>query len=155
MSAVLGKEKLNVCQDISLGHYTHEKSPLGAAAALAMIEWIEANHTIEKVNQLSKVFYKELKNLQKKYPLIGDVRVIGLMGALELVCNLESKEKNNDLAENILYDCLSNGLSFKVSQGNVLTLTPPLIITEEELKSAIKVLENSFEKLIGPGFTNY
>jgi 4-aminobutyrate aminotransferase len=71
------------------------------------------------------------------------------MGALELVCNLESKEKNNDLAENILYDCLSNGLSFKVSQGNVLTLTPPLIITEEELKSAIKVLENSFEKLIG------
>ena len=155
LSAVLGKEKLNVCQDISLGHYTHEKSPLGAAAALAMIEWIESNHTIEKVNQLSKVFYKELKNLQKKYPLIGDVRVIGLMGALELVCNLESKEKNNDLAENILYDCLSNGLSFKVSQGNVLTLTPPLIITEEELKSALKILENSFEKLIGPGFTNY
>ena len=42
-----------------------------------------------------------------------------------------------------MYDCLSNGLSFKVSNGNILTLTPPLTITDEEMAKAVNILTNS------------
>ena len=48
-----------------------------------------------------------------------------------------------------MYECLKNGLSFKVSKGNVLQLCPPLIITRDELKSALVILENALGKVFG------
>ena len=48
----------------------------------------------------------------------------------------------------ILYECLENGLSFKISQGNVLTLAPPLIITEEELDHAMDIVEKRDQKIL-------
>ena len=46
-------------------------------------------------------------------------------------------------AEQVMYDCLSKGLSFKVSNGNILTLTPPITITDEEMAEAINILYKS------------
>ena len=46
-----------------------------------------------------------------------------------------------------MYDCLSNGLSFKVSNGNILTLTPPLTITDEEMARAISTLKNAIQNI--------
>ena len=46
-----------------------------------------------------------------------------------------------------MYDCLSNGLSFKVSNGNILTLTPPLTITDEEMARAISILKNAIQNI--------
>ncbi len=52
-----------------------------------------------------------------------------------------------EVAEHVMYDCLSNGLSFKVSNGNVLTLTPPLNITDEEMARAISILKNAIQNI--------
>ena len=68
------------------------------------------------------------------------------MGAVELVKNRDTKEKAGELAEKIMYRCLDKGLSFKVSQGNVLTLMPPLIITEEELGYAVKLIDEALNE---------
>ncbi len=148
MSAVIVKDEYNVCQDISLGHYTHEKNPIGSAVALSMIEFIEENKILERVKVIEQILVSKANAMMGVYSLIGDVRCIGAMLAIELVENRDTKEKAYDKAEAILYDCLENGLSFKISQGNVLTLSPPLIITDEELYTALSIVENAIKKQI-------
>ncbi|MBS1655803.1 MAG: aminotransferase class III-fold pyridoxal phosphate-dependent enzyme, partial [Bacteroidetes bacterium] len=70
------------------------------------------------------------------------VRGIGLLWGIELRHH-ETGEKAITEAEKVLYRCLKNGLSFKVSQGNVLQLCPPLIITKEELVKAITIIDEA------------
>ncbi len=141
IAAIVARDSYNVAGDISLGHYTHEKNPLGSVAALAMLEFIESNHLLEKVKK-DELFVKEkLTALQEKYSLIGDVRGIGLLWGIELVKDRDTKERAVSEAEQVMYECLKNGLSFKVSQGNVIQLCPPLIIEREQLENAFNILE--------------
>lgn len=145
MAAIVAREKYNVAKSISLGHFTHEKSPLGCVAALAMLEFIEQNHILEKVQQDALFMREEIKKLELKYPLIGDVRGVGLLWGIELVKDKQTKEKAVKEAEVVMYECLKNGMSFKVSQGNVLQLSPPLTITREELTEALQIVANALE----------
>jgi 4-aminobutyrate aminotransferase len=143
MAAIVARESYNVAQNISLGHFTHEKNPLGCVAALAMLEFIEQNNILGKVEEDADFMRSALGALQQKYPLIGDVRGIGLLWGIELVKDRGTREKASEEAEAIMYECLKNGLSFKVSQGNVIQLSPPLIITREELTEALRILEEA------------
>jgi 4-aminobutyrate aminotransferase len=145
-AAIVTKDAYNIATDVSLGHFTHEKSPLGAAAALAMLEYLEQKHILEKVRE-DEIFVRDtLVEMQSKYPVIGSVRGIGLLWAIELLNNPETKEKAVDLAEKVLYECLENGLNFKVSGGNVIQLCPPLIISRTELKNALQIVELAIAK---------
>lgn len=123
-----------------MGHYTHEKSPLGCAAALATIEVIEQHNLLAKVQADSVYMRQRLNQMQQQFSLIGDVRGIGLLWGIELVTDRHTKQRAHDEAEAILYHCLRNGLSFKVSQGNVIQLSPPLIISRQELDKALDIL---------------
>jgi 4-aminobutyrate aminotransferase len=145
MAAIVARDSYNVAQSVSLGHFTHEKSPLGSVAALAMLDFIEQNGILDKVNADAEFMREELEKLKQKYPLIGEVRGIGLLWGVELVRNRETKEKAVQEAETVMYECLKNGLSFKVSQGNVVQLSPPLIITREQLTEALEILEKAIE----------
>lgn len=149
ISAVIAKEKYDVCGDISLGHYTHEKSPLGCAVGLALIEYIEKENLLDHVAALNKLLRTRTARLKKTCPAVGDTRLIGALLGIELVRDAVSKEKAVDEAEKILYYCLEQGLSFKISQGNVLTLAPPLIISEQELDRAMDIVETGIQKYCG------
>lgn len=144
MAAIVAKEELNKAGEISIGHFTHEKSPLGAVASLALINEIEINNILGNTIEKGEYFLNKLNKLKESNEIIGDVRGLGLLIGVEIVENRISKIPNNDAAEKIMYKCLSNGLSFKVSSGNVLTLMPPLTITYEELDNAYEILRNSF-----------
>lgn len=144
-AAMITRDRLNVAQDISLGHYTHEKSPLGSVAALASIQYIEQENLLQKVIDDGRWMEEQLYRLKNEFQAIGDVRGIGLLWGIELVKNRETKEKAPELAEKIMYDCLSQGLSFKVSQGNVIQLSPPLTISPDELQQAINILHKAFQ----------
>lgn len=87
-----------------------------------------------------------LNRLKKQFPLIGDIRGLGFLWGIELVKDQLTKEKATEEAEKILYDCMRNGLSFKVSQGNVLQLSPALTISHEELQTALSILMVVFDK---------
>ncbi len=145
-AAMVCREEFNVAQDISLGHFTHEKSPLGCAAAQATIDFIEKENILKKV-AIDELWMKtELKELQKKYPIIYKVRGLGLLWGLELHDPKSNKPAMIE-AEKMMYNCLHLGLSFKVSQGNVLQLSPALIISREELEKAIHILDEAFAML--------
>lgn len=147
IAAIIAREEYNIASHISLGHYTHEKSPLGAVAALGMLEFIESTNLLHKVREDELFVREQLHILELKHHWIGDVRGIGLLWAIELVKDRNSKEKAILEAERVMYYCLDLGLSFKVSQGNVLQLCPPLIITRSQLMDAFKIIDNALISL--------
>lgn len=148
MAAMLVDEKLDTAQDIALGHFTHEKSPLGSAAGLAAIQYIQDNQLLTHANKLGAYARERLNEMKRQFEIIGDVRGIGLLFGLELVLNRKTKEKAFDITEQIMYRCLEKGLSFKISQGNVITLAPPLIISMGELDLALNILERSIQEIV-------
>jgi 4-aminobutyrate aminotransferase len=148
MAAIVTKEEYNIAGDVALGHYTHEKSPLGAAAALAMIDYTIQQNLLEKVKEDEAFVRKELEAMKADFPLIGDIRGKGLLWAIELVKDPLTRERAVEEAEQVMYACLRNGLSFKVSQGNVLQLCPPLIITREEISAALLIIRQAIQSFL-------
>ncbi|MCS0179737.1 aspartate aminotransferase family protein [Vibrio alginolyticus] len=147
IAAMVTKDKYNTAEQISMGHYTHEKSPIGCAAALATMEAIEQDGLLDKAKADSQFMREKLLEMKAKYPVIGDVRGIGMLWGIELVTDHESKARAYDEAEAVLYQCLNNGVSFKVSQGNVIQLSPPLIITRAQLTEALAIFEEAIAKV--------
>ncbi|EJC6856832.1 aspartate aminotransferase family protein [Vibrio parahaemolyticus] len=147
IAAMVTKDKYNTAEQISMGHYTHEKSPIGCAAALATIEAIDQDGLLDKAKADSQFMREKLLEMKAKYPVIGDVRGIGMLWGIELVTDHENKARAYDEAEAVLYQCLNNGVSFKVSQGNVIQLSPPLIITREQLTEALAIFEEAIAKV--------
>jgi 4-aminobutyrate aminotransferase len=141
LAATIVREDLDVAAQRALGHYTHEKSPVGCAAALATIEFIETHQLIDHARDLGKYALDRLKEMQARHELIGDVRGLGLFMGVELVKNRDTRERAGDEAEAVMYAALSRGLSFKTTMGNILTLTPPLTITKKEMDKALDIVE--------------
>lgn len=110
-------------------------NPLACAAALASLDVITAEGFTSRVKEVGRYFLMRLKEL--KFPVIKDIRGIGLMLAVEL-------EKPG--AEVVL-DCMRQGVLINCTQQNVLRFIPPLIVTKKEIDLVIKVLSNSLEKL--------
>ncbi len=148
MAALLTSDKFNSAVEHSVGHFTHEKSPIGSAAALAVLQVIEDENLLEKTYQNGLIMKERLSKMQDRFEMIGDLRGIGLLWGVELVTDRITKTRANDHAERVLYHCLKNGLSFKVSQGNVINLCPSLIITESQLLQSLDILEKAFEEII-------
>ena len=138
MAALIAREKLDIVGDRALGHYTHEKSSVGCAAALATIDCLYEDGLIEKANTLGKHAMQRLMEMQSRLPLIHEVRGLGLYLGIELRCD---GKPANDEADTVLYHSLSRGLSYKVGGGCVLTLCPPMTITRDELNKALDIIE--------------
>ncbi|MFZ6041878.1 aspartate aminotransferase family protein [Vibrio natriegens] len=147
IAAMVTKDKYNTAEQISMGHYTHEKSPIGCAAALATMEVIEQESLLDKAKSDGQFMREKLLKMKAKYPVIGDVRGIGMLWGVELVTDHETKQRAFDEAEAVLYQCLNDGVSFKVSQGNVIQLSPPLVITREQLTQAMAIFEEAIAKV--------
>ncbi len=67
----------------------------------------------------------------------------GLLLGVELVTDRATREEANDAAEEVFYRCLEQGLSFKITMGNILTLSPPLTIEKTDLDRALDILDES------------
>lgn len=145
-AAVLVNKRYDVAEDISLGHYTHEKPAIGCAAICAAIEYIDENNLMDNCRDLSQFAMSRGKELMNKYNCIGDFRIQGLLISFEFVKDRITKEKDTDLSERILYSSLEEGLSFKVSSGNCITWHPPLVISKEELEFAFDIFEKAIIK---------
>ena len=145
LAAMLAREDLDVARDQSLGHYTHEKNPAACAAGLATLEVIEKEGLLEKTRIQGAAAMERLRKMKECHPLIGDARGIGLLMGLELVKDRKTRTPAHEETEEVMYQCLLRGLSFKVSQGNILTLTPALTIADHELDQAFEILEQSLE----------
>lgn len=138
MAALIAREALDVAGERALGHYTHEKSPAGCAAALATLEVIESERLLERAQKLGARSLERLRQMKRRLPAVADVRGVGLLLGIELA--------EAALAEEAMYRCLARGLSFKVGQGKVIVLAPPLVIAEGDLDAALQILEEGIRE---------
>lgn len=143
LAALIVREDFNVMADKALGHYTHEKNPVTCAAALAAIEVIESEGLLENARVLGDHAVTRMRAWIDKHPMIGDVRGLGLLMGMELVKDRTTLGRANDEAEQVMYRALSKGLNFKLTMGNIITLTPALTITKPEMDRALEILEES------------
>jgi 4-aminobutyrate aminotransferase len=141
LAAMVARERLDVAGDRALGHYTHEKNPVACAAGLATIEYIEQHGLLANAERVGAHALLRMRAMMERHPIIGDVRGIGLLLGMELVTNRKTRRRAADQAEEVMYRALEKGLSFKLSMGNIITLTPALTIAEAEMDRALDIIE--------------
>ncbi|MGB5871440.1 MAG: aspartate aminotransferase family protein [Albidovulum sp.] len=140
IAAVVARHDLDVCGDFAIGHYTHEKNPVTARTALTTLAIIEEEGLVERAATLGAHALERLQSFAPQSPFVGDIRGRGLMFGVEIVEDRASRQAAPDRAERIYYRCLEAGLSFKISAGCVLTLSPPLTIAQAELDQALGIV---------------
>ena len=147
MAAIVTRPELDVMADRALGHYTHEKNPVTCAAALATIHYIEKEGLVGRARELGALALARMTEMAERHRLIGDVRGLGLLLGIELVRDRHTRERASEEADLVMYRALERGLSFKVSAGNVLTLTPPLTIGRAELDRALAIVDECLTEI--------
>ena len=141
LAACVARSDLNVAAEFALGHYTHEKNPVTAAAGLATLRVIERDGLVQQAAQVGAHALQRLHDMKQRHRIVGDVRGRGLLLGLELVEDRAAKTPAKAAAERVLYRALSRGLSFKTTMGSTITLTPPLITTLQQMDTALDILD--------------
>ncbi len=142
MAALIARAELDIVGDRALGHYTHEKSSVGCAAAIATLDCIDEEGLIENSIALGQHALERLNEMQSRLTLIHDVRGLGLHLGIEL--HRDGKPASDE-ADAVLYHSLSRGLSYKV--GGVLTLCPPMTINRDQLDHALDIVEQGIRSV--------
>ena len=123
---------------------TYGGNPVAAAAAVAVLEQIEAGGVLERAQEVEAFMLPRLQELQQRHPIIGDVRGRGAMLAIELV---EAGTKNPSPAavNKVVQYCHQNGVMVlnAGTHGNVIRFLPPLAITNEQLTDALNVVDEA------------
>ncbi len=143
IAAVIARPELDIGGQYAFGHYTHEKNPVTCKAALTTIQIIEDEGLVENAAHIGALALERLADMKSRHAAIGDVRGRGLLLGIELVTDRETKAAARCLAEAVMYRALDAGLSFKTTMGNVLTLTPPLIIKDHEMMRALDIIDQA------------
>jgi 4-aminobutyrate aminotransferase len=149
LAGIVTKEKYNCCPDRSIGHYTHEKNALSAAAALAEITAIEEEDLCGHADRLGAYAIERLKEMAERHRLIGCVTGLGLHIGIDLVRDRTTKERATREAEAIMFKCMERGLAFKTIDGNIVTLRPALVITRDEMDWALDILDEAIGEVEG------
>lgn len=149
LAALITRDSLNIAGHMALGHYTHEKNPVACAAALATLEIITEEKLPERARELGEYALQRMREMQERHQIMADVRGLGLLLGIELAITGADGQRKPAIAEaeRVMYESLKRGLNFKVTMGNVLTLTPALTITKEELDQALEILDEVIGKV--------
>ena len=129
---------------------TYTSHPISLAAAVANINAMREDQIVERAAGKGPVLKRMLTDLGEAHPSVGEVRSIGLFGILELVKNRETKEPmapwNGSSPEMTALKkyCLDNGL-FLYTHWHTVLIIPPLIISEEQLKEGMDILDKALE----------
>ncbi|MFH1144608.1 MAG: aspartate aminotransferase family protein [Candidatus Eisenbacteria bacterium] len=124
-------------------------NPVCAVAALATIEVIESEGLVERSAALGTRLADGLRNLAARYPWVGEVRGMGLMQALELVADPQTKEPSPERARVLMEEAREEGLLIGKGglYGNVLRIAPPMLIGEGEVGEALEKLGRAMSRV--------
>ena len=140
LAAVLCREDLNVAGSRAIGHFMHEKNPVACAAGLAVLDELVQRDLPARAQIMGMAALARLRAIADRHPLVGEVRGLGLLMGVVLAHHHDGSPAVAE-AEAVMYAALSRGLSFKVTMGDVLQLTPPLTVGDEEMERALSILE--------------
>ena len=123
-------------------------NPVSSAAVVAVFEEVESRGLLEQARRVEKTLRPALLGLQKKYPVIGDVRGIGAMLAIEFT-DPKTGKAAADVAKAVQTYALHQGVLILTAGtfGNVLRFLPPVVITDEQLLEAVSVMDDALGQL--------
>jgi 4-aminobutyrate aminotransferase / (S)-3-amino-2-methylpropionate transaminase / 5-aminovalerate transaminase len=148
LAAVTGRaEVMDSVHASGLGG-TYGGNPIACAAALGAMETMEEENLVARARHIGEILGSSLRELAKKYPVIGEVRGRGAMQAIELV-EPGTKNPNTAAMNTVVKYCQSQGVLVLTAgtYSNVVRFLPPLVITDELLKDALSVLDDAFASL--------
>jgi len=124
-------------------------NPLSCEAALGVLQILETQGLLERAEALGQQFASRARAWQKRWTLIGDVRGLGAMQAIELVGSAETREPAPEETRRVVRYCYEHGLILLPagSYGNVIRLLMPLVITDEQFDEALDVMEAALESV--------
>ncbi|HVB56826.1 MAG TPA: aspartate aminotransferase family protein [Candidatus Acidoferrales bacterium] len=124
-------------------------NPVTSVAARAVIDVIEEENLLENTHAVGGYFREKLEELQTKYPLIGDVRGMGMMQGLELVRDRQTKEPAPAETNQLMERARDNGLLIGKGglYGNVIRMAPPMNIAKADVDEGIRLLDKSLSEV--------
>jgi 4-aminobutyrate aminotransferase / (S)-3-amino-2-methylpropionate transaminase / 5-aminovalerate transaminase len=145
LAAVTGRAEIMDAPGVGGLGGTFAGNPLSCAAALAVLDLFEHENLFARANELGEHFQHRARQWQRRWPLIGDIRGLGGMQAIELVQSQQTKAPAADETKKITQYCYEHGLITITagSYSNVIRVLVPLVITEEQLDEAFGVLESA------------
>jgi L-2,4-diaminobutyrate transaminase len=140
-----GGEKYGV-----FGHgYTYSSHPIGAAVAMANLDIIDNEKLVMAAADRGKYMHKQLQAAFSDHPLVGEIRGFGLIGAIEFVARRnppEAFDSKLGIAGRISRAALANGVIIRaLPTANTIAFSPPLIISENEIDSMIKITRDAVD----------
>jgi 4-aminobutyrate aminotransferase/(S)-3-amino-2-methylpropionate transaminase len=149
LAAITGRaEIMDAPQPGGLGG-TFGGNPLSCVAALAVLDVFEnENENLSaRANELGNRFQRKAQDWQRRWPMIGDVRGLGAMQAMELVQSADTRQPAPEETKQIVQYCYEHGLIILSagSYSNVIRALMPLVITEAQMDEALAVLESALQ----------
>ncbi|HEC78415.1 MAG TPA: acetyl ornithine aminotransferase family protein [candidate division WOR-3 bacterium] len=121
-------------------------NPVSCAAALKTIELLE-NGLIENAHRIGLLAMQRLKELEKRYDFIGEVRGKGLMIGIELVADKDTRTPVTDKRNAVVYEAFKQGLLLLGAGESAVRLIPSLVINEDEMQTGLDILEKALKKM--------
>lgn len=143
LSAVLGRAEILEALDAPAHLFTTAGNPVTSAAALATLEVIEEEKLVTRSKELGQLAEAFFKQAQKNYDFIGDVRMYGLNGGIDIVDPV-TKKPSQMLATQLIFAIFERGALMISLRGNILRFQPPLVITKAQLQKAFTIIEAAF-----------
>lgn len=149
LSAVTGRAEIMEAPEVGGIGGTYAGNPVACASALEVIRLIKEHDLCERAREIGREVERCFRSWQKRYPIIGDVRGLGAMMALELVTDRRSRKPAKELTGQIIRHCYENGLiiMWAGTYGNVIRTLMPLVITDEQLGEGLSVLEEGIRRV--------
>jgi len=148
ISAIAYREKLNTWPPAkSIG--TFRGNMIAFAAGATALTWMKENQIPERALELGKKAMVPLKKLEAESSIVGEVRGLGLMLAIEMVTDKKSKAPSTDYAKMVRKYGHQRGVMIEVGghHSNVARILPPLVITEEYLMKGIEILSGVIREI--------
>ena len=126
---------------------TFAGNPVACEAALAVLDMFEQQDLNARANELGECFQRRAHEWQKRWPMIGEVRGLGAMQALELVQSTDKREPAAEETKQVTQYCYEHGVITisAGSYGNVIRLLMPLVISDAQMDEALDVLEGALK----------
>jgi 4-aminobutyrate aminotransferase / (S)-3-amino-2-methylpropionate transaminase / 5-aminovalerate transaminase len=145
LAAVTGRAEIMDTPGVGALGGTFGGNPLACEAALEVLDMIESEKLCARANHLGETFRKRAADWQKRWELIGEVRGLGAMQALELVRSRATREPADEETDEVSQYCYEHGLILITAgtYGNVIRLLMPLVVTDAQMHEALDVLESA------------
>jgi 4-aminobutyrate aminotransferase / (S)-3-amino-2-methylpropionate transaminase / 5-aminovalerate transaminase len=149
LAAVTGRADIMDAPGVGGLGGTFGGNPMACAAALAVLDEFASENLFERAERIGKTFAERARNWQKRWPLVGEIRGLGAMQAMELVRSPETREPAKEETEQIIRTCCERGLVVLSAgtYGNVVRLLVPLVISDAEFEEGLAVLEGALESV--------